>query len=235
MPHSVEENGGNGNPAWRTPGLLAEEIFARYALNFDAFADHANALAPDYSTIEGTFHREEHANCPRTLGRGCEVCIVKVDDRDGFAYPWRGWRPFIQPPYSRGIMPLVADKCIAEATGRASALFPDGSPIIQRPAVPVGLFMWDTSTKYVREKIKPGAESVTELPRVQYELAPEDLIAWRQRGGDAEIAKRTLITADSIAEVRTRWAKRTPDSPNFGSAVVVFAGPPYTVKGAPGE
>lgn len=248
MPQAVKLNGGDGNPAWRTPGELAEEIIKRYALDFDAFADHANAVVPHYATAGGVYRRGPHLisiNGVDVSCSGCDVCLIQSDERDGFAYPWAGLRVFLNPPYARGFGPRIAEKCIGEAQG----LKPYAVDW-QRPAFVVALLMWDTSTRYVREQIKPNAESIEELPRVQYELAPADLEAWRERGavraveksmlgrdfdgpGRAEREERTRALL--LADFREKWATKTPDSPNFGSAVVVFRGPRYTVKGSSDE
>lgn len=238
MPHAVESVQAGG-PNWLTPDPLAEDIIGRYRLDYDAFADHANALAPLYSTIEGTFrkcppdwgphvHHEDgvttvaYALAPEDRCGG----VVKVSDRDGFSEPWSDRGVFLNPPYATGFAPRVMAKCVREA--RNPGTF-HGEPI--RPArIVVGLFLCDTSTKVWREVVIPNAESIEYLPRVQYELPPDDLAAWRESCVQREAKKLATVGDSDFERLREQFAEKVPGSPNFGSAVVVFKGPGYRVR-----
>lgn len=217
-PHATDENSGNGNPAWRTPPALAAHIVRRFGITYDAFADHDNAIAPRYSTIEGTFQREAGWLSPaERLGEPGRTSladeVISISTEDGLSRSWRGERVFFNPPYSRGWSSKLADKIDDER---------------EHAAIMVGLLMADTSTLFWREFVIPTAETIVYLPRVRYVLSPEDLAAWREAGFEREADRVTNeIDRDRI---RSRWEKRTPDSPNFGSAVVVFRGAAYPVE-----
>jgi hypothetical protein len=211
MPHAVEENEGNGPGDWMTPRPLGRRIVLRYGLDYDAFASRENTLAAEFSAIDGTFR------IPGMIDPRFTEPAFKLSNEDGFARPWAGRGTFLNPPYTRGFMPLAIEKCIAEAQG-----------IDREPArIVVGLFMCDTSTIYWRERVIPNAESIQYLPRVKYELSPSGLVAWREAGKTRELAKMRNVTNEQIARLRTKWEKRLPDSPNFGSAIVVFRGPDW--------
>lgn len=82
---------GQGREDWRTPGDLFDRLNDLYAFNYDACADHSNALCDRYSTVAGTFVRGVPFSDPPTPH--------KVSDADALAYDWRALRVFINPPY----------------------------------------------------------------------------------------------------------------------------------------
>jgi hypothetical protein len=214
MPHSVEENNGNGRPDWQTPPDTAAHIRRRFGITYDAFASHENAKAERYSTISGTFVKVEVTADPANndqIVRGRR----QISEEDGLTHPWTGERVFFNPPYSHGWGDLLATKIAAERN---------------RAALMVGLLMADTSTLFWREFVIPNAEAITYLPRVQYVLDDEALVAWRAAGVEREQIKALdagkFLDAE---EVRAKWETKTPGSPNFGSAVVVFRGGEYPV------
>lgn len=239
MPHAVQHVTEPG-PNWLTPPSLGAEIVERYGLDFDAFADHENALASRYSTIDGAFVRcpadwPEHTahdgdalafvNYAGSLAGWCPG-YTKFSDGDGFSGSWSGRGVFLNPPYARGYFPRVVEKCIREAQGlvgtNTDGVTEEGPAFYLPPArIVVGLFLCDTSTIAWRERVIPNAESIVYLPRVQYELPEADLARWRaEQEARAEAKGKPKSFADEV-----------PGSPNFGSAVVVFRGPDYTVKG----
>lgn len=252
MPHAVQHVTEPG-PNWLTPGSLASEIIARYSLDFDAFADHENSLAPTYSTEDGTYRRCPADWPPHTkhetplsdirgawaYGPGVpegERCpgYVKIGDGDGFSGSWAGLRVFLNPPYARGFFPRVVEKCAAEAAGRVAIPDDPEYRCYSAARIVVGLFLCDTSTIAWREGVLANAESIEYLPRVQYELPPADLATWREGQIEREIEKARkegIADATAVADIRSAIAAKVPGSPNFGSAVVVFKGPRYTVRG----
>ena len=135
---------GSGSVEYETPPPLGKLIIERYALNYDAFASHGNALLPLYSTIEGTFvnrhldpaavalaHPREHRMDPTTMS-----------DADGLDYDWTGLRVFCNPPYGRGILRRCIEKMIAE---------------IDRAEIIVALLPVSTSAAWFRELVRPHA------------------------------------------------------------------------------
>lgn len=98
---------GSGSGDYETPPPLGKLITTRYALNYDAFASHENALLPLYSTIEGTFTRPTTAE---TAAGG----IGEISNDDGLEFDWTGRRVFCNPPYGRGILRRCVEKMIAE-------------------------------------------------------------------------------------------------------------------------
>lgn len=93
---------GAGSMEWQTPPELFAWLNRRFALDYDAFASHENALLPKYSTDTGTFRRSE--------GYASDFPIRKSLD-DGLTYSWDGLRVYMNPPYSRGLI----EKCIEKA------------------------------------------------------------------------------------------------------------------------
>ena len=98
MPHNAgQAESGTGVGNIRTPPVLGDEIIWRYGLDYDAFAEHENALLPNYSTIEGTFFNGE-----------------KASDEDGFNFSWESLGVFLNPPYNKGLINKAIEKCILE-------------------------------------------------------------------------------------------------------------------------
>ena len=125
---------GNGSGDYETPPPLGKLITTRYALNYDAFASHENALLPTYSTIDGTFvkrHRWRDERPPAKLG-----------DATGLDYDWTGLRVFCNAPYGRGILRRCIEKMVAE---------------IDRAEIIVALLPVSTSAGWFRELVEPNA------------------------------------------------------------------------------
>lgn len=99
MPAVVETLTGKGD--WQTPPWLFEKLNSWFCFSYDAFASHENHLCSLYSTESGTywsFMSEPELDSPL----------------DGLSYPWANERVFLNPPYSRDMMPLAMAKCMEE-------------------------------------------------------------------------------------------------------------------------
>lgn len=84
---------GSGRNNYRTPDWLREAIVRAFEPDYDAAADHDNAVCLTYSTMAGTFRRP--------LGLyGIPMEPEHTDAADGIALPWKGRRVFFNPPYS---------------------------------------------------------------------------------------------------------------------------------------
>lgn len=101
--------------SYGTPDALYDSLNRVFQFTIDLAADHWNAKAPLYCTVEGTFGK-----CVRPEGGGCrgdhrtfggewgshQVSLdcpgyVKLADADGLALDWSGERPFCNPPFSQ--------------------------------------------------------------------------------------------------------------------------------------
>lgn len=93
---------GGGSADWQTPPELYLRLHQLYAFDFDAFASHENALAPRYSTPDGTFKRMRTG------------AVRTINGSDGLAASWAGRRVFCNPPYTRGLIEQCVAKMAAE-------------------------------------------------------------------------------------------------------------------------
>ena len=94
---------GSGSGDYGTPPVLYAQIYERYRPSYDAFASADNHWALLYSTARGTFMSYAH-----------EDEDVLVWPEDGLRHSWAGHRVFLNPPYGRGWLRRVVEKCIAE-------------------------------------------------------------------------------------------------------------------------
>lgn len=103
MPANDRTSVGSGRGDWQTPYSLYAALCSRYRFDFDAFADHDNALCGQYATADGTWQKSVIDKVP-----------VRMSTLDGLLTSWAERRVFLNPPYSRGFLDRVADKMIDE-------------------------------------------------------------------------------------------------------------------------
>lgn len=115
--------GSSRNEEIGTPRGLYDRLHTAFAFTYDPFASHENALCDTYSTVYGTFSKQN-------LWRRDRLALT---DEDGLQYNWRGQRVFMNPPYSRGMVGQCVEKAIAERNNAA---------------IIVMLIKVDTSTKW---------------------------------------------------------------------------------------
>ena len=90
---------GAGSAEWQTPPELFEQLTERFRYDFDPFASHVNALTDFYCTVDGTF------------GKDADFGPVQYSSADGLSADWSGMRPFVNPPYSTGLI----GRCVQHA------------------------------------------------------------------------------------------------------------------------
>lgn len=142
MPANDKTGVGSGRGDWQTPPGLFKRLDDRYGFELDAFASHNNALCSTYCAIDGTYRIADPRDRPARYPS-------RDSDRDGFNYPWRGHRVFMNPPYSRGIIDRAVAKAYAER---------NNAKII------VGLLPASTDTAWFNDYIR-GVATVHFLPQ----------------------------------------------------------------------
>ncbi len=132
---------GSGSGDYETPKPLGKLITGRYALNYDAFASHENALLPLYSTIEGT-SVNRHLDQDTTLDPSRPLSPSILSTATGLDYDWTGLRVFCNPPYGRAILSRCVEKMVAE---------------IDHAEIIVALLPVSTSAYWFRQLVVPNA------------------------------------------------------------------------------
>lgn len=144
--HLTSVGAGPGN--WRTPPDLFLQLNRVFQLDYDAFADHENALCRTYSTVDGTFRRPIADPSFR---------YDQIDSLDGLRQDWDRRRVWMNPPYGRGILA----ECMAKAASER-----DSATLI------VALIPANTDTGWWHEYVKPYAQVHYLRGRVQF-IDPE--------------------------------------------------------------
>jgi hypothetical protein len=144
---------GSGSGEWRTPPDLFARLNRRYAFDYDAFASHANRLAPHYSTAEGTFRLfDRNAHPDNDLDEG-ELRPHRVSLETGIEYDWTDRRVFMNPPYGREFIGKAIGKAMSER---------------ERAAIIVALLPASTDTLWFHQCIRPYAEIEFLRKRVRF-------------------------------------------------------------------
>lgn len=108
---------GAGSGEWRTPPDLFARLNRRFQFDYDAFASHENALCTFYSTDSGTFFKGGQSWTDNSFLPPIPAPENAPDD--GLSFPWTGWRVFMNPPYSRGLIEQCVEKAYNERDNAA--------------------------------------------------------------------------------------------------------------------
>jgi phage N-6-adenine-methyltransferase len=136
---------GAGSMEWRTPPELFTRLNARFQFDYDAFASHENALCRQYSTMNGTFWRNEDGSW------------WEGSSDDGLAFDWSERRVWMNPPYSRD---LIA-KCVRKAVDERN-----------KAQIIVALIPASTETMWFQQLVLPHCH-IEWLPRRVRFIDPE--------------------------------------------------------------
>lgn len=165
--HRAADDKASAGDSYGTPDALYDSLNRVFQFTIDLAADHWNAKAPLYSTVEGTFGK-----CVRPEGGGCRGdhrafggewgshytsidCpgYVKISEADGLTVDWSGERPFCNPPFSQ-----VA-KWVSMFAGRRNV---EGAPIA------VCILPESRETQWWVLHVKHQSIQTTQTPRTRF-------------------------------------------------------------------
>lgn len=182
--HLTSVGSGPGN--WRTPPDLHEKLNRVFQFDYDAFADHENALCKTYSTVDGTF-RERRSEQPwPELVLSPEpprIWHEQIDSLDGLRQDWDRRRVWMNPPYNEEENPCNPTNCKKKRCERRGYCIDEYVPglndFMEKAAserdsatLIVALIPANTDTGWWHEYVKPYAQVHYLRGRVQF-IDPE--------------------------------------------------------------